>query len=127
MPTKKKIIYKNKNILVAGGSGMIGTPLVEMLLEQGARVRIASLDDPRSAHPKSEFMKLNMTSTRNCHKACAGMDYVFNLLGAKASPVMAMNKPYSFMVLTATEPVKVKEDENIEEAGPETYLPNGEE
>ena len=37
------------------------------------------------------------------------------------------NKPYSFMVLTATEPVKVKEDENIEEAGPETYLPNGEE
>jgi len=100
MSAKKKIIYKNKNILVAGGSGMIGTPLVEMLLEQGARVRIASLDDPRSAHPKSEFMKLNMTSTRNCQKACAGMDYVFNLLGAKASPAMAMNKPYSFMIPT---------------------------
>ena len=100
MSAKKKIIYKNKNILVAGGSGMIGTPLVEMLLEKGAHVRIASLDDPRSAHPKSEFMKLNMTSTRNCQKACAGMDYVFNLLGAKASPAMAMNKPYSFMIPT---------------------------
>ncbi len=100
MLATKKNMFKKKNVLVAGGTGMIGTPLVEMLLEQGARVRIASLDDSRLAHPKSEFMKLNMTSTRNCQKACDGMDYVFNLLGAKASPAMAMAKPYSFMVPT---------------------------
>ena len=28
--------YKNKNILVTGGPGMIGIPLVKMLLEFGA-------------------------------------------------------------------------------------------
>ena len=37
--------YKNKNILVTGGTGMIGIPLVKMLLEFGANVTIASLDD----------------------------------------------------------------------------------
>lgn len=95
-----KNIFKNKKVLVAGGTGMIGAPLVKMLLTQGARVRVASLDDPSLAHPKTEFMHMNMTSTRNCQMACKGMDYVFNLLGAKASPALAMAKPYSFMVPT---------------------------
>lgn len=95
-----KNTFKGKKILVAGGTGMIGAPLVEMLLDQGAWVRAVSLDDPKMAHPKTEFFKLNMTSTKNCRKACKNMDYVFNLLGAKASPAMAMAKPYSFMVPT---------------------------
>lgn len=93
-------MFKDKNILVAGGTGMIGTPLVNMLFELGARVRIASLDNPILAHPKVEFLHMDMTSTQNCQKACNGIDYVFNLLGAKASPILAMAKPYSFMVPT---------------------------
>lgn len=92
--------FKGKKILVAGGTGMIGTSLVKMLLEQGARLRVASLDDPALANSKTEFLQINMASTQNCRKACDGMDYVFNLLGAKASPAMAMAKPYSFMVPT---------------------------
>ena len=36
--------YKDKKILVAGGSGMIGTSLSKRLLEMGSKVSIASLD-----------------------------------------------------------------------------------
>ena len=35
-------MYKGKKVLVTGGTGLIGHPLVEILIEQGARVRIAS-------------------------------------------------------------------------------------
>ncbi|MBU0670622.1 NAD-dependent epimerase/dehydratase family protein, partial [Patescibacteria group bacterium] len=49
--------YASKNVLVTGGTGMIGRPLVEMLLEQGARVRVASLDDPNRVHPKAEYYR----------------------------------------------------------------------
>ena len=48
-------IYKNKKILVTGGTGLIGRPLVKKLIDNGANVRIASLDDPSRAHPDAEF------------------------------------------------------------------------
>ena len=41
-------MYKGKKMLVAGGIGLIGRSLVEMLIESGARVRIASVDAPSS-------------------------------------------------------------------------------
>ena len=121
MVQKKPITtFRNKKVLVAGGTGMIGTPLVNMLLEQGAKVRVASLDDPVLANPKTEFLQMNMTSTRNCQKACDGMDYVFNLLGAKASPAMAMAKPYSFMVPTLRYNIELMEAARL--ANVEGYL-----
>jgi nucleoside-diphosphate-sugar epimerase len=46
-------IYEGKKILVTGGTGMIGRPLVTSLIEQGAEVSIASLDSPTRAHPKA--------------------------------------------------------------------------
>jgi len=36
--------YKNKEVLVAGGTGMIGQPIVQQLVQLGAKVTIASLD-----------------------------------------------------------------------------------
>jgi len=95
-------MFAGKNVLVAGGTGMIGIPLVEMLIERGAKVRIASLDDPSRAHPESEFMQLNLMPFENCLKVCQGMDYVFNLLGVKGSPAVTRTKPASFFVPTIT-------------------------
>lgn len=93
-------LYKDKKVLVTGGTGLIGRPLVEKLLEQGASVRIASLDDPSRAHPRSEFMRVNLTRFENCMKACEGIDFVFHLAGIKGSPAMTMKKPASFFVPT---------------------------
>lgn len=93
-------IYKDKNILVTGGTGLIGKPLVEMLIDRGAKVRIVSLDDPNRANPDAEFLRLNLLDLNNCLKACQGMDYVFHLAGIKGSPKMCMQKPASFFVPT---------------------------
>jgi GDP-L-fucose synthase len=72
--------------------------LVELLLERGAKVRIASLDHPSRAHPKAEFRQVNLMYLENCLKACDGMDYVFQLAGIKGSPAMTAKKPASFFV-----------------------------
>ena len=94
------MFFKNKRVLVAGGTGLIGIPLVELLLEQGARVRIASLDDPARAHPDAEFIRADMMQPGNCQTACTGMDFVFNMLGVKGSPKVTTTKPASFLVPT---------------------------
>lgn len=93
-------IYKDKKILVTGGTGLIGRPLVEMLLGKGADVRIVSLDDPGRANPDAEFLRLNLLDLNNCLTACQGMDYVFHLAGIKGSPKMCMQKPASFFAPT---------------------------
>ena len=93
-------IYKDKKILVTGGTGLIGRPLVEKLLKHGADVRIASLDDPSRAHPDADFMQVDLTHFENCIDACKDMDFVFHLAGIKGSPAMTMKKPASFFVPT---------------------------
>lgn len=82
-------------MLVAGGTGLIGTQLVSLLVKNDAEVRIASLDDPSRAHPQTEFVRLDLTVLDNCRKVCRGMDFVFNLLGVKASPAVTKTRPAS--------------------------------
>ncbi|MBI3551245.1 MAG: NAD-dependent epimerase/dehydratase family protein [Elusimicrobia bacterium] len=93
-------IFKDKKILVTGGTGMIGKYLVEELLALGAKVRVASLDDPSRAAPKTEFLRTDLTSFDACLAACKGMEIVFHLAGIKGSPLMAAKKPASFFVPT---------------------------
>lgn len=93
-----KFDFKGKRVLVAGGTGLIGTPLVELLIEGGARVRVVSLDDPSRSHPKAEFRQLDLSKFENCLEACRGQDYVFNLLCVKGSPAVTKVKPARFFV-----------------------------
>lgn len=93
-------IFKDKKVLVTGGTGLIGRPLVDILIKAGAMVKIASLDDPSRAHPQAEFIQVDLTQFDNCMRVCEGMDYVFNLVGIKGSPAMTAKKPASFFVPT---------------------------
>lgn len=88
--------FRNKNVLVAGGTGMVGQQLVSQLLQNGARVRIVSKDDPQRAHPDAEFHRLDLTDIGNCHRVCYGMDYAFNLLCTKGSPALANKFPLKY-------------------------------
>lgn len=90
--------FKGKNVLVAGGTGLIGRPLVEMLIERGAKVRVASLDSPSLAHPATEFFRGNLTNWDFCKKVVSDMDYVFNLAGTKGSVSTGTTKAASFFV-----------------------------
>lgn len=91
-------MYKGKKVLVAGGTGLIGRPLVKMLIDRGARVRIASLDDPSLAHPEAEFVRGSLTNWEFCNKVVNGMDYAFNLAGTKGAVSTGRAKAASFFV-----------------------------
>lgn len=112
--------YSRKKILVTGGTGLIGRPLVEMLLAQGAIVRVVSLDDPLLAPPGVQFSRANLMEFENCRKACDGIDIVFHLAGIKGSPKMTAEKPASFFVPTILFNTNMMEAAH--QAGVERYL-----
>ena len=91
-------MYRGKRVLVTGGTGLIGIPLVKMLIEKGANVRIASLDDPALAHPDAEFIRCNLTDWNACKKVVKDMDYVFHLAGTKGAVSTGRVKAASFFV-----------------------------
>lgn len=90
--------FRGKKVLVAGGTGLIGTPLVEMLVSRGAEVYVVSRDDRSRAHPQCYFVNADLLDYENCLLACARMDYVFNLLCVKGSPVIAATKQATMLV-----------------------------
>ena len=71
-----------------------------MLIERGAKVSIASLDDSSRAHPEAEFKQINLMRFENCMGVCKGMDFVFHLAGIKGSPAMTMKKTSKFLCST---------------------------
>lgn len=95
-----KNIFKNKLVLVAGGTGMVGIPLTKKLYELGSIVHVASLDTPPSEQRSyvKKFHKLDLISMDNCLKVTKKMDIVFNLLGVTGSPKINYSNPGSFMM-----------------------------
>lgn len=92
-----KNFYKNKRILVTGGSGMIGSSLVKKLSNLGAKVTVASLEFNKSLPKKVKFKKIDLRNLKNCLTVTKNIDYIFHLAGIKGSPLMAKKYPYRFM------------------------------
>jgi GDP-L-fucose synthase len=92
--------YKGKKVLVTGGTGLIGRPLVEMLIDSEAKVSVVSLDNPNLAPKGCRFISADLREFSNCIKVCKDMDIVFHLAGVKGSPAMTAKKPASFFVPT---------------------------
>ncbi|MFC1521978.1 NAD-dependent epimerase/dehydratase family protein [Elusimicrobiota bacterium] len=94
--------YKNKNVLVTGGTGTIGIHVVEKLLNFGAKVRVVSLDDPSRASmlfgDKVEFIKCDLLDFKTCMDAAKGQEVVFNLVGIKGSTGIGLTKAASYYV-----------------------------
>ena len=78
--------YKGKKILITGGTGMIGQPLSAKLVNLGAEVIIASLDDSSRAPKGTKHRKLDLRSFENCLDVTQDIDIVFHLAGVKGSP-----------------------------------------
>ncbi|MFH1314591.1 MAG: NAD-dependent epimerase/dehydratase family protein [Candidatus Eisenbacteria bacterium] len=91
-------MYEGMKVLVTGGTGMIGVEVVKLLLERGAGVRVASLDDPSRAPRDVEFIRGNLTDWEFCQKITRGMDCVFHLAGIKGSVGIGNSKAASFFV-----------------------------
>jgi GDP-L-fucose synthase len=74
--------YQDKDVLVTGSTGMIGSHLVEALIDKGANVRVISHLRNIKILPKSKKLKIlkaDLTKFEDCKKAVKDMDYVFQL------------------------------------------------
>jgi GDP-L-fucose synthase len=101
--------YKDKNVLVTGGTGLIGRPLVEMLVAQGAKVTVVSLDDPSRAPQGVTFKRADLREFSNCLEICKDQEIIFQLAGVKGSPAMTAKRPASFFVPTITFSINMME------------------
>ncbi len=90
-------MFKNKKVLVTGGSGMIGRQLVDLLLREEALVHVADLNEPVNMSSKTIFNKVDLKDFSNCKEVCKDMDYVFNLVGIKCSPKICLERPADIM------------------------------
>ena len=90
-------MFKNQNVLVTGGAGMIGRQLVDLLIERGANITIADLNEPTDLPKEIKFVKANLLYFDQCENICKGQDYVFNLVGIKCSPKITMEQPADIM------------------------------
>tara|TARA_R100000951_G_scaffold116779_1_gene130712 strand:- start:445 stop:1422 length:978 start_codon:yes stop_codon:yes gene_type:complete len=90
-------MFKNKKVLVTGGSGMIGRELVSILLEKGAEIHVADLKKPTGFEKTVKFHNVDLRQYNDCLRICEGMDYVFNLVGIKCSPKVCLEEPAKIM------------------------------
>ncbi len=72
------MLFKDKRILVAGATGLIGSHLLARLLAEGARVRATHWKrDLPIQHASLESMRVDLTQGDDCRKAVRDMEWVF--------------------------------------------------
>jgi len=80
-----KTFWDGKKVLVAGGAGFIGSYLVELLVEEGAKVTVADnlsrgrIENLSGIIEEISFQKADLRYLNVCEDVCAGQDIVLNL------------------------------------------------
>jgi len=80
--------FKNKNILISGGDGFIGSHLTESLIKAGASITVVGRkSQPKNIQTKNryDYIKNNLTELKECKKLVKNFDIVFQLAGVAGS------------------------------------------
>ncbi len=84
--------FKNKEILVAGGAGFVGSNLIKKLLELGANIRASwHKKPPQIEDERIEYVQVDLTKKEDCLRVVQDMDYVF-MCAANTSGAAVMEK-----------------------------------
>ncbi len=89
--------FGGRNVLVTGGTGLIGRGIVKTLCDAGAHVRVVSLDRIE-ADPRAEHTLGDLTDFALCRELTGDMDFVFHVAGIKGSIEVTKSRPASFFV-----------------------------
>ena len=76
--------FASKNVLVTGGTGLIGRQVVDILAVSGANVRVVSLDKIK-LNKNCDYVYGDLTDFNLCKELTEGMDFVFHIAGIGAS------------------------------------------
>jgi len=76
--------FTSKNVLITGGTGLIGRQVVDILVPTGANIKIVSLDKIR-VNEEVEHIFGDLTDFNFCKEICKDMDFVFHIAGIGAS------------------------------------------
>ena len=93
--------YSNKNVLVTGGNGFVGSYVVERLLDEQANVSIVSRtskDFLLHVKDKIRFLKGDLLNKDDALEACKNQDFVFHLASRVAG--IGYNIEHSGTMLT---------------------------
>lgn len=94
--------YRGKKVLVAGGTGTIGIPVIKRLLQWDAEVTVVSMDTEEYARSvlgdEIVFHKMDLMKLENCLSATKDQEYVFNFVGIKGSTGIGETKVASYLV-----------------------------
>ena len=89
--------FRGKNVVVTGGSGLIGRQIVRRLVGAGASVRSVSLDEIQ-VEDRVEYVNGDLCDLEFCRSIVKDMDCVFHVAGIKGSIEVTKSKPASFFV-----------------------------
>ncbi len=71
-------MFKDRKVLVAGGSGFLGGACVKRLLSEGVHVRATwRTKAPAWQHPRLEWRQADLEDAQDCRAVAQGMDFVF--------------------------------------------------
>src|SRR5690348_12512313 len=105
LASRRPSFYANKQVLVTGGLGFIGSNLAMRLLELGADVLLVDAClpetganffnvDPAKDDPRLSIRKVDIRDTLTMERLVAGQDVIFNLAG-QVSHVDSMTDPFT--------------------------------
>ena len=95
--------YRDKKCLVTGGTGFIGSHIVDELLEAGAKVRVPL--HVRKLHRQDgriEAVNADLTRPEQTLKCCANIDYVFHAAGNVGAAGVSKNHILQSIALNLT-------------------------
>lgn len=89
--------FKNCQVVVTGGTGLIGRQVVDILVDVGASVCSVSHDNLKF-NAAVDYIFGDLTDFSLCKQMTSGVDFVFHIAGIKGSVEVTKAKPASFFV-----------------------------
>lgn len=95
-----KSFFQGRNVLVAGGAGLVGQSLIKKLLDQGAHVRATEFKSRKIqlAHSQLEIVSCDLSHEEESRKAFQDMEIAF-LAAAKVRGAKAQRENASELIL----------------------------
>jgi GDP-L-fucose synthase len=89
--------FSGTNVLITGGTGLIGRQIANLLCDAGASVRVVSLDQVK-VNDHAAHVYGDLTDFALCRELTQDMDFVYHVAGIKGSIEVTKAKPASFFV-----------------------------